>query len=532
MLGYHIWPLLWLEMMRDYVLLYVNGREHRISGDEVFQPASDFLRLNLMHCGTKVVCAEGDCGACSVMVGRLPAGADKVTAGTGKVSAGADKLHYVPLNSCIQYVYQLDCSHIITVEGLGCSAALSPVQSAMVDNHGAQCGYCTPGFVVAMSALAARVKCGAEKLTECSVKDSLTGNLCRCTGYESIIKAGMAIAVDDVKDFAVQYPEAEMIANFAGHGAKALHVKGSRQEVFNPLDLPAAAGYLAEHAHKNNRVVIVSGGTDVSVNLNKKGLKAEVLMNTAALTEPHLSKIELEEKDGRKQLVVGARVTLRELEYYVKDLLPEFHRILWVYGSPQIRHAGTLAGNIANGSPIADSLPFFMVMDGAVEVTGVGGSRLIKAADLYTGYKQLSMKKDELITRIFLPLPRQNEGEILKLYKVSRRQHLDISAFTAAFLFKLNGKERASTIASVRIFYGGVGPLVLRMNTLEDALVGKKFTLASFESAAELVADLIKPIDDVRGSGGYRMALAQNILSRVYFDIEAEQSKSEEAVCR
>lgn len=239
--------------MRDYVLLYVNGREHRISGDDVFQPASDFLRLNLMHCGAKVVCAEGDCGACSVMVGRLPAGADKVP-------AAADQLHYVPLNSCIQYVYQLDCSHIITVEGLGCSAALSPVQAAMVDNHGAQCGYCTPGFVVAMSALAARVKCGAEKLTECAVKDSLTGNLCRCTGYESIIKAGMAIAVDDVKDFAVQYPEADMIANFASHGAKALHVKGSRQEVFNPLDLPAAAGYLAEQAHKNNRVVIVTGG--------------------------------------------------------------------------------------------------------------------------------------------------------------------------------------------------------------------------------------------------------------------------------
>lgn len=223
---------------------------------------------------------------------------------------------------------------------------------------------------------------------------------------------------------------------------------------------------------------------------------------------------------------------MRELEYYVKDLLPEFHRILWVYGSPQIRHAGTLAGNIANGSPIADSLPFFMVMDGAVEVTGVGGSRLIKACDLYTGYKQLSMKKDELITRIFLPLPRQNDGEILKLYKVSRRQHLDISAFTAAFLFKLNSKGGHSTIASARIFYGGVGPLVLRMNALEDALVGKKFTLASFESAAGLVADLIKPIDDVRGSGGYRMALAQNILSRVYLDIEAEQSRSGEAVCR
>ena len=197
-------------LTRDYVLLYVNGREQRIYGDDVFQPASDYLRLGLMHCGTKVVCAEGDCGACSVLIGRP--------------SADGGKLAYVPLNSCIQYLYQLDCTHVITVEGLGSAACLNPVQAAMVDHHGAQCGYCTPGFVVAMTALAERVKSGQESLCEKAVKDSLTGNLCRCTGYESIIKAGLAVDVEGLAHFSSLYPEEAMLAAFAEQGRAALAV--------------------------------------------------------------------------------------------------------------------------------------------------------------------------------------------------------------------------------------------------------------------------------------------------------------------
>lgn len=501
--------------MRDYVLCYVNGREHRVTGRDVFQPASSYLRLNLMYCGTKVVCAEGDCGACSVMVGRLAAG-----------SKGG--LTYAPLNSCIQYMYQLDRCHLITVEGLGSSVSLSAVQASMVDNHGAQCGYCTPGFVVAMSAFAQRVKCGLEKMSECAVKDALTGNLCRCTGYESIIKAGLDIDLEKVADFAALYPEAEIIAAFERE-TRPLQVRLDGNEVYYPEDLPSACRFLKESQDAGHKAVIVSGGTDISVNLNKKGLKAPVIMGTQALKHDlegrRLDAIELLE-DGGRSLSVGALVTLRDLEHYFKTALPEFHNILWVFGSPQIRHAGTLAGNIANGSPIADSLPFFMVMNGSVEVTGSGGSRLIPAASLYTGYKQLSLKPDELITRIILPLPRNDQK--LKLYKVSRRRHLDISAFTAAFLFDIS----SDSVVDVRIFYGGVGPLVARMSVLEDALRGKPLKLDSFVAASELVAGAIKPIDDVRGASGYRMQLAKNILSRVFYDLEAELGLDKEALCR
>lgn len=498
-------------LTRDYVLLYVNGREQRIYGDDVFQPASDYLRLGLMHCGTKVVCAEGDCGACSVLVGRP--------------SADGGKLVYVPLNSCIQYLYQLDCTHVITVEGLGSATCLNPVQASMVDHHGAQCGYCTPGFVVAMTALAERVKSGQESLCEKTVKDSLTGNLCRCTGYESIIKAGLAVDVDELAHFSSLYPQEAMLAVFAEHGRAPLAVKTASHEVFNPTDLTSACRFLAQQAAEHqDKVVIVSGGTDVSVNINKKGLKPRVLMNTSAL--PGLGDITLADAGERQQILVGARVTLRELEYFVKNLLPEFYDILWVYGSPQIRHAGTLAGNIGNGSPIADSLPFFMVMGGSVEVTGTGGTRTIAAADLYCGYKQLTLQKDELITRIILPLPKARET--LKLYKISKRQHLDISAFTASFLLDIE----ADTIVSARIFYGGVGPLVLPMKDLEAAIIGRPFVLSTFESASKLVAGLIKPIDDVRGSRGYRLTLAENILLRFYHDVQAERQKKGEVSCR
>ena len=509
--------------MRDYILLYINGEEQRITAAQAFQPASDYLRLDLGKCGTKVVCAEGDCGACSVMIGRLD--------GSG------EKLDYVPVNSCIQYLYQLDCSHLITVEGLKIEGQLNPVQQSMVDHNGAQCGYCTPGFVIAMCGLANDLKCpssngasdcqklgrekfaSGQKLTEELVKDSLTGNLCRCTGYEAIINAGMAIDIERFKPLASLYNEAEIVANLQAHASQELLLEVDGCKAFNPTSLASANRFLAD----NEKVVIVSGGTDVSVNMNKRGLAPKAIMSTSAL--PGLDDLSLVETPEGRVMSIGARVTLRQLERAIKDLVPEFYDILWVYGSPQIRHAGTLAGNIANGSPIADSPPFLFVMDAEVEVTGLDGVRRIAMADFYTGYKTLSLKKDELITRIFLPLPKAEE--ILRLYKVSRRQHLDISAFTAAIRITVKDNK----IAAARVIFGGVGPVVKSVPEVEKALLGKPHELATYEAAGKVAREAIAPITDVRASRDYRLALAENIMTKFFYESGAED-KERSLVCQ
>lgn len=504
--------------MRDYILLYINGQEQRITGAQAFQPASDYLRLDLGKCGTKVVCAEGDCGACSVMIGKLDA--------TGQ------KLDYVPVNSCIQYLYQLDCSHLITVEGLRVEGQLNPVQQSMVDHNGAQCGYCTPGFVIAMCGLANDLKCSArtetdaaacqnlgsakfasgQTLTEELVKDSLTGNLCRCTGYEAIINAGMAMDLERFKPFASLYNEAEIAANFKAHTSQELLIEADGRKAFNPTTLANASQFLVD----NEKVVIVSGGTDVSVNMNKRDLSPKAILSTSAL--PGLDDLKvIETAEKGKVMSIGARVTLRQLERAIKDLVPEFYYILWVYGSPQIRHAGTLAGNLANGSPIADSPPFLFVMDAEVEVTGLEGIRRIAMADFYKGYKLLSLKKDELITRIYLPLPKADE--ILRLYKVSRRQHLDISAFTAAI--RVTVKD--NTIAAARVVFGGVGPVIKSVPEVENALLGKPHELATYEAAGKIAREAIAPITDVRASKDYRLTLAENIMTKFYYESGAKE---------
>ena len=374
--------------MRDFILLYINGREHRLRGAAAFQPISDYLRLSIHQCGTKVVCAEGDCGACSVMVGKVS-------------SAEPNALEYAAVNSCIQFAYQLDLAHLITVEGLKLGEQLNVVQQSMVDCNGAQCGYCTPGFVVALCGAANQHCAGsAQRLSEKQVKDALTGNLCRCTGYEAIIKSGMDFDLTKVRRFSSLYDEQPIVSSFKAHAYEQVMLEVDGRKVFLPATVDSAVDFLKN----NDPVTIVSGGTDISVNINKRGLKPVTTMSLCNLAG--LDAIEDSEVDGRKIVTVGARVSLGRLEKYFEKLIPEFYKVLWVYGSPQIRQAGTLAGNIGNGSPIADSLPFLFAVEAEVEVTSNKGSRWIAMESFYTGYKKMDMARDEMITRIKIPVPK------------------------------------------------------------------------------------------------------------------------------
>jgi xanthine dehydrogenase small subunit len=211
-------------------------------------------------------------------------------------------------------------------------------------------------------------------------------------------------------------------------------------------------------------------------------------------------------------LVVGGRVSLARFETSVQELVPELAPIMDRFGSPQIKNAGTLAGNIANASPIADSLPFLFVTNASLELTGATGPRTVAVRDFYLGYKKLDLRPDEIITRIVIPLPAK--GETLRLYKISKRSHLDISSFTAAMLMK----RTDGRIDSIRIAYGGVAPVVLRLTKTEQFLAGRPFDRDSFTAAGEIAKTEIAPISDVRGAREFRMQLAENVLSRFYYD--------------
>lgn len=484
-MGFHV---------RDSLFLHVNGRPRRVAGDDAFLSLSDYLRLRLGLTGTKIVCSEGDCGACSVLVGRPQGG----------------RMRYRVVNSCILFVYQLDGSHVVTVEGLAREGALNGVQRAMVDCFGSQCGYCTPGFVVAMTALFENANGRrAERLSEGDLRTGLSGNLCRCTGYVQIIEAGLAVDSRDVPAMSELYPDEEIARELAAAAHEPARIEadvhGERRVALLPTTIEQAVAFKA-----GGNVTVASGATDCGVQVNKGRLdpRAILCLNNV----PGLDEVEV--RDGL--LIAGARATWTDVERAVRDVVPQFHEILLRFGSPQIRNAGTVGGNLANASPIADSIPFYYVTDTELELAGASGTRHVNINSFFKGYKQIDLGPDEIIARVITPLPR--EGELLRLYKVSRRKDLDISTFTAAVLVTVE----AGRIARARIAYGGVGPVVLRLPRTEAFLQGREFDEQTFEEAGRIARTEITPISDVRGRAEFRCQLAENTMRKFYHECADE----------
>ena len=464
--------------MRDSVTFYLNGKRQTADAEAAMQPLSRYLRYDLRATGTKIVCEEGDCGACTVLVGRRENGG----------------LRYRPINSCIMFLFQLDCTHVVSVEGLSRNG-LTPVQDAMVRCHGAQCGYCTPGFIMAMAAMYEDPR--PSVLGPRDVRAALTGNLCRCTGYEPIIKA--ACEVREQPAIEELYPSSDMLREFGEIEREPLRAGN----FFKPVELKDAVEFKAA----NSKCVIVQGATDFGVWCNKRGFEPGAVLSLDGVDGLG----ELRVEGG--QLRVGGRVTLSQLESFVHDKVPELAQVLDRFGSPQIKNAGTLAGNIANASPIADTLPFLYVTDARLELTGRGGTRTVPISSFYRGYKTLDLAADEIITRVVIPLP--SRTDTLRLYKISKRSHLDISSFTAAMLMRRAGDR----IDAIRIAYGGVGPVVLRLPRTESFLTGKSFSLDTLEDAGAIAKEEITPISDVRGSRDFRLQLAENVLKKFYYDV-------------
>jgi xanthine dehydrogenase small subunit len=474
--------------MLDHLLIWVNGRRHEVRGREAFLSLSDFLRRSLQLSGTKIVCSEGDCGACSVLIGRP--------------NADGSALKYRAVDSCIQFLFQIDGAHIVTVEGLGGESNPSAVQQAMIEHHGSQCGFCTPGFVVAMTGLLEE----RQELDESAMRCGLTGNLCRCTGYSPIIDAGQHVDVEQHERIEKRYSSDKILGEFSERREEPIEVRAEWDEqehvFYSPPNLNDALQILAAHPD----ATIVAGATDIGVRANKSQTIPRKILDLNRVSELAEARV-----DGG-ELVLGARASWSSIEALCRDHVPEFHKIVSVFGAPQIRHVGTIGGNIINASPIADSLPFLHVMDASLTLRSAAGTRIVNINGFYQGYKKFDLQRGELLTQVRIPLPKPNET--LRLYKISRRRDLDISTFTAAIRMQID----RDAIGECSIALGAVGPIVIRARKTEAFLRGQSFSEATMRQAGEVAVAEITPISDVRGAADYRFQLARNIFLKFFHE--------------
>jgi xanthine dehydrogenase small subunit len=467
-------------MSRDHISLILNGKPLQIRGEIVFQPLSSFLRYERLLTGTKVVCAEGDCGACTVMVARW----------NGRESRWSE---YSSLNSCIATTFLLDGASLVTVEGLReQDGSLCEVQNSMVRNFGGQCGFCTPGFVMALTDLFEK----KTKPTEKQVKNFLTGNLCRCTGYEPIVKAALDVDVRKHRRLSARYAPEKIEAS------TAVRIEAGDKIFSAPVDLAAACAFKKEFPE----AVLYSGATDLGVRFNKGHIRPRQFLSLNLISELRECVVRGDE------FRIGAKASLHEFLRIVEKEIPEVARFLNIFASPQIKNSATLIGNLANASPIADTTPVLMALDAELDLQGTKGSRTVDLKDFYLGYKKLDLTPDEIIVRVRFRRPQA--GSVFANYKVSQRRDLDISCVNASFCFTLKG----GTVAAARIVLGGVAATTVRLTAVENSMLGQRPSRQVLNDGKRAIAQAIKPISDARGSSDFRTLMAQNLLEKYFVE--------------
>ncbi|MBM74702.1 MAG: xanthine dehydrogenase [Proteobacteria bacterium] len=490
--------------MRNYIVFYINGKRITINDAQAFMPVANFLRSEKAMPGTKIVCAEGDCGACTLLKA------------SPNINIPDAPPKFFSFNSCITPVFLLDCAHIITVEGLKTeSCAPDPIQKAFVSCNASQCGYCTPGFVMAMAGLFEQCANPTKK----AIQNHLTGNLCRCTGYDSIINAGLSVDGENRQTLFERYSDDSIWNDLKNHQTIPVQLEAQTHQGPKTFFAPQTLQEASKLRQTYKDVRLIAAATDLGVQINKRRTLPSRFLSLSLIPKLH----QLEEINGH--VLVGAQVNFERLRLFLKERMPDFARFLNLFASPQIKHVGTLVGNTANASPIADSTPYLMMSNASIVLWGKQGERKISILDFYLGYKKLNMEADELISKIEIPLPDKNAQ--IKLYKISARRDLDISCVNAAMQLSCSIIDGQPSVKHVSIAYGGVGPTVVRVPKTEAFLKGKPLSHSTFKKASQLLCQEITPISDVRGSQDFRLQVAQNLLKRFYIDLVSSNSNLE-----
>jgi xanthine dehydrogenase small subunit len=444
----------------------------------------DYLRLEERARGTKEGCNEGDCGACTVALGSLKDG----------------RLVYEPVNACILLLGHLDGKELVSVDDLSTDGHLHPVQQALVDTHGSQCGFCTPGFVMSLFTL--YQKGGAPTREE--IATHIAGNLCRCTGYRPIIDAGLASCNGHATDRWARKADAVTARLKALDDGTDVFIGSPHSFIARPARAETLARLAAEHPD----ATIVSGATDVGLWITKQMRDLPKIILTGGVNALHVV------SDMGAHIAIGAAATYAEATPALSSIDPDVAEVLRRLGSTQVRASGTVGGNIANGSPIGDMPPMLIALGATLTLRHGGTERALPLEDFFIAYGKQDRKPGELVWRVDVPKLKHNEA--FRAYKLSKRFDQDISAVMAAIRFTLDGRR----IASARIAFGGMAATPKRAGATEEALTGTSLDQpAAWDSAIASLGRDFQPISDMRASASYRMDAAQGLLRKALMEV-------------
>ncbi len=482
-----------MTQVTNTVRFVLDGKIQEAVGVRRTTTVLDYVRESLHRTGTKEGCAEGDCGACVVLVGEL--------------AADGTTVNYIPTNSCMQLLPSIDGKSLKTVESLqGADGKLHPVQEAMVTCHGSQCGFCTPGIVMSLAGLSdTHAKCGTCP-SRTQINDALQGNLCRCTGYKPIVDAALQATptrISDAADVAllkeIQRPTEATI----GLDGQTVIQPVLRTKKGNEFVAPATTAEVAEYLLTHPKASLLAGSTEIGLQVNKQFSRPDYIVYLGNVAE--LKAIQ----ESVTHWTIGAAVSLTAVESLVSTAYPDFAEVLRRFGSPPIRSTATLAGNIANGSPIGDSMPCLMALDAELVLRKGDKTRKVSINAFYTGMKANVLQSGEFIEAVVLPKPNKaTSNKAFRAHKVSKRFDQDISATCCAMSFEVKDDK----LFNVKVAYNGLSPYPMRAAKIEAAIEGKSATQITADVIDDAIAASFTARDGLRATWAYRSLVARNLV--------------------
>ena len=466
-------------MIKNEIEFILNDELIRINNVDTNVSVLNYLRIDKRLTGTKEGCASGDCGACTAIISELK----------------NNKLEYKAINTCIMFLYSLHGKQLITVEHLS-NSKLHPVQQSMVDNHGSQCGFCTPGFVMSMFGMYKdKVKPSNQNIDE-----YLAGNLCRCTGYNSIKKAAKKMYSYGRKD-KFSKNENKIIKLLKKIKHNDILISKNNNKFYIPINLKN----LIQYTQNNKQYKFVTGGTDIALEVTKKNNTINSLIYLGNNKDLNYIKIK------KNYINIGSATPINKIIPILNKYYPSFAEMFDRYGSTQIRNVASIGGNLGSASPIGDSLPALLALNAKL-ILQSKNQRLLDIKKFFKAYRKTALKNNEFIKEIRIPIIKNH---IFKCYKISKRIDDDISSLFVAYLIKLKN----NIIIDINIAYGGMDSIPNFAFKTQKYLIGKEFNLKNIEKSKQLIEKDFNPLTDVRASSSYRKLVSKNLMDRLFLEI-------------